>query len=251
MEERLQKILAKAGIGSRRAAERLITGGHVSVNGKIVSNLGVKADVEKDKIRIDGRLVGDYQPKIYVMLNKPKGFVTTLRDPQGRPTIADLIRDIDIRIFPVGRLDYDSEGLLLLTNDGDLSCFLQHPRNEIPRTYHVKVKGKPPSYTLVRLRKGVFLDGSITAPAKVRKIREGKRNTWLEMAVTEGRRRQIRRVCEAIGYPVLKLKRMGFGSLVLGSLSPGAYRYLNAKELRDLTANKDLKDICKRGTKSS
>lgn len=251
MEERLQKILAKAGICSRRAAERLVTGGHVSVNGKIVSTLGIKADIEKDKIRIDGRLVRNYQAKIYVMLNKPKGFVSTLRDPQGRPTIADLIREINIRIFPVGRLDYDSEGLLLLTNDGDLSYLLQHPRNEIPRRYHVKVKGKPPYYALVGLRKGMFLGGRMTVPAKVRKVREGKRNTWLEIIVREGRRRQIRRMCKAVGYPVLKLKRTGFGSLVLGSLSPGAYRYLDAKELRGLTVNKDVHGICRRGRKSS
>jgi len=251
MEERLQKILAKAGISSRRAAECLITKGHISINGKIVRTLGIKADIERDEIVVDGRPIKRYQPKIYLMLNKPQGFMTTLRDPKGRPTISHCIKDIGMRVFPVGRLDYDAEGLLLLTNDGDLSHVLQHPKYKVPKTYHVKVRGMPSSSAITKLKKGVPLDGKMTLPAKVRKISETKRNTWLEITITEGRRRQIKRMCEIVGHPVLRLKRVGFGSLHLGSLQPGAHRYLNSQEMQRLRAVGGHKGPLGMGIKSS
>jgi len=228
--------LAKAGVSSRRAAERLIIKGRISINGKIIRTLGTKADIERDEIAVDGQPIKRYQPKMYLMLNKPRGFVTTLRDPKGRPTIGHLIKDLSLRVFPVGRLDYDAEGLLLLTNDGVLSHILQHPKYKVPKTYHVKVKGIPSSFAITKLKKGVPLDGRMTLPAKIRKISQTKRNTWLEITITEGRRRQIKRMCELVGYPVLRLKRVCFGSLRLGSLPPGAYRYLNNQEIQRLKA---------------
>jgi len=251
MEERLQKILAKAGISSRRTAEHLITKGHISINGKIIRTLGIKADIERDEIVVDGQPIKRYQPKIYLMLNKPQGFVTTLKDPKGRPTISHLIKDIGVRVFPVGRLDYDAEGLLVLTNDGALCYVLQHPKYKVLKTYHVKVKGIPSSFAITKLKKGIPLDGRMTLPAKIKKISETKRNAWLEIAITEGRRRQIKRMCQLVGYPVLRLKRVRFGSLRLGSLPPGAHRYLNSQEIQRLRAVEGHKHLLGMEIKSS
>lgn len=226
--------MAKAGIASRRTSERYIRERRVSINGKLVIKQGIKVDIERDEVRVDGQLIRHYQPKVYIMLNKPKGYITTLKDPSGRPTIAHLIKDLDLRVFPVGRLDYDAQGLLLLTNDGALSHALQHPKYKIPKTYHVKVKGRPPLSVIQRLKGGLLLDGKMTAVAKVRKIGKTKKNTWLEMIITEGRHRQIKRMCEVVDHPVLKLKRICLGSLRLGSLALGKYRHLNNREIQRL-----------------
>ncbi len=226
--------MAKAGIASRRTSERYIKEGRVSINGKLVRKQGIKADIERNEITVDGRPIMCYQPKVYIMLNKPKGYVTTLKDPRGRPTIAHLVKDLDLRVFPVGRLDYDTQGLLLLTNDGDLSHVLQHPKYKIPKTYHIKVKGRPVLSVIQRLKEGILLDDKMTAMAKVRKIGKTQENTWLEMTITEGRYRQIKKMCEAVGHPVLKLKRIRFGNLYLGSLTLGKYRHLTNREIQRL-----------------
>jgi len=230
MEKRLQKILAEMGIASRRHAEELITGGRVTVNGR-VATLGMKADPEKDHIKLDGKLLRGREPKVYLIFNKPTGVVTSLSDPEGRPTIADYLNRIRYRIFPVGRLDYDSEGLLLLTNDGDFAHAILHPSREIPKTYLVKVKGVPDEKVLNKMRTGVRLEDGRTAPAKVQTLKTTENNTWLEITIHEGRKRQIRRMLEYTGHPVLKLKRIKIDGIALGNLPPGEYRYLKPEEV--------------------
>ncbi|HHN65689.1 MAG TPA: rRNA pseudouridine synthase [Nitrospirae bacterium] len=235
MEERIQKILAKAGIASRRKAEELILEGRVLVNGQ-VATLGMKADMEKDYIKVDGKLVIKPEPKTYAMLNKPKGFLTTLEDPQGRPTIKELIKGIRYRVYPVGRLDFNSEGLLILTNDGELAYRLIHPSYKVPKTYLVKVKGIVEEKDLNKLRKGIMLEDGMTAPARIRRIRMPKteRNSWLEITIHEGKKRQIRRMFQRIRHPVLKLKRIRIDGISLGNLPPGQWRYLSPEEIQKL-----------------
>lgn len=230
MEKRLQKILSEIGIASRRRAEELIVEGRVTVNGK-VAVLGMKADPARDHIKFDGKLIARPEPKVYLILNKPKGVVTSLRDPEGRPIVKDYLKGVKYRVFPVGRLDYDSEGLLLLTNDGDFAQAILHPSKEIPKSYLVKVKGSPGEDALKKLRAGIRLEDGITEPAKLRKIRSTENNTWLEITIHEGRKRQIRRMFEQTGHPVLKLKRTRIDGIELGDLKPGQYRYLKPEEI--------------------
>jgi len=236
MAERLHVVLARAGVASRRHAEKLITEGHVSVNGRVILSLGTKVTWGKDAIKVDDRLINRKGPKVTLVLNKPKGVVTTSHDPQNRPTTTALIKRIKARLFAVGRLDFHTEGLLVMTNDGDLAQHLQHPRFGVPKTYMAKVKGIPAPQVIARLRSGLHLDGRKTAPAKVRKVSSTGKNTWLEMTIKEGRNRQIRRMCEAVGHPVMKLKRTRYGPLRLGNLKPGAYRRLTAEEVKKLLA---------------
>lgn len=233
MEQRIQKILAQMGIASRRKAEELIIEGRVTVNGKIAT-LGMKADPAKDHIKLDGKLLVKPEPKIYLMFNKPAGVVTSLSDPEGRPTIKDFLRGIKYRVFPVGRLDYDSEGLLLITNDGDFAHSILHPSKKIPKTYVVKVKGIINEDAMQRLRRGVRLEDGLTAPAKVKKIRLSESNSWVEITIYEGRKRQVRRMLEKVGYPVIKLRRIAIGSLRLGDLKPAEMRRLTIEEIRRL-----------------
>ena len=234
MAERLHVVLARAGIASRRQAEKWISEGRVEVNGKVVLKPGAQVTWGKDSIRVDDRLIDRSEPKITVALNKPKGVVTTVHDPRKRPTVIQFVEALNVRLFPVGRLDYHTEGLLLLTNDGELAHRLQHPRFGVPKTYRTKVKGIPTSQTLSRLRSGVVLDGRRTAPAKVRKISSTGKNTWLEITIKEGRNRQVRRMCAAVGHPVSKLKRVRYGPIVLKDLKPGAYRRLTSSQLASL-----------------
>jgi pseudouridine synthase len=234
MLERLQKVISHAGIASRREAERLITEGRVAVNGAIVTQLGTKVDLIHDKVKIDGRLVKFLPEKVYIILNKPTGYVSTLKDPQKRPVVADLLDRNLTRVFPVGRLDYDAEGLLLLTNDGELAHRLQHPRYRISRTYEVKVKDVPTARELSYLRKGVKLEDGITLPAKITFLKKVMKNCWFKITIYEGRNKQVKRMCAAIGHPVLKLKRVKFGSLGLGGLSQGQYRHLTEGEFKKL-----------------
>ncbi|HUK99920.1 MAG TPA: pseudouridine synthase, partial [Nitrospirota bacterium] len=234
MLERLQKIISAAGITSRRAAEELIAEGRVRVNGKVVTALGTKADAFKDHIKVDGKLVNPKQPATYLMLNKPPGFVTTMSDPEGRPTVQDLLKGVKIRVYPVGRLDYNSEGLLLLTNDGDFAHLITHPKHEFPKTYLAKVKGVVEDKFLNELEKGVFLDDGKTAPAKIKKVRKEEANSWLEITIHEGRKRQVRRMFDRIGHSVIKLRRIRTGNLSLGDLPEGAYRYLTPIEVKGL-----------------
>lgn len=239
-QERLQKIIAAAGIASRRKAEELITGGLVSVNGQVVTELGTKADADSDHIRVAGKLLKGAQKHVYYLMNKPKGHVTTAKDPQGRPTVMDLLRNVSARVYPVGRLDYASEGLLLFTNDGDLANRLTHASSHVPKTYVVKVAGTPKDEQLEKLRAGVMIaegDDSRgkrvrTAPAKVQLIKEGD-NPWFEITLIEGRNRQIRKMFDAIGHYVEKIRRVRYGPLVL-DVEPGELRALDADEVRSL-----------------
>lgn len=235
--ERLQKIIAAAGIASRRKAEQFITGGLVSVNGQVVTELGSKADAEHDHIRVNGKLLHGPERHVYLLMNKPKGYVTTLRDPEGRPTVMDLLRGVGARVYPVGRLDYSSEGLLLLTNDGDFANRLMKAASHVPKTYMVKVAGIPDAKGLARLREGLFIASDRgrrvkTAPAKIKPIRESD-NPWYEVTLTEGRNRQIRRMFEEIGHHVEKIKRVRYGALEL-DVHPGKFRRLTPQEVTRL-----------------
>lgn len=237
--ERLQKIIAAAGIASRRKAEQFIAGGLVSVNGQVVTELGTKADPERDHIRVNGKLLHGSERHVYLLMNKPKGYVTTLRDPEGRPTVMDLLRGVGARVYPVGRLDYSSEGLLLLTNDGDLANHLMKAASHVPKTYMVKVAGVPGSEGLEKLRAGISIPTERgkrlrTAPAKIRVIREAA-NPWYEVTLMEGKNRQIRKMFEEIGHHVEKIKRVRYGPLEL-DVHPGQFRKLSAPEVEKLRA---------------
>jgi len=239
---RLQVFLARAGIASRRAAEKMITEGRVLVNDCVVSELGTLVNPESDEIRVDRKLVLERQRKVYLLFNKPKQCVTTLHDPQGRRTVLDFIRDREERLFPVGRLDYDAEGLLLLTNDGPLAHRLQHPRYGVPKTYEVKVKGHPSDGSLRKLRSGVALSEGITGPAEFQSMRALPGASWLKVVLHQGWYRQIKRMCEAVGHPVLKIKRVAYGPLKLGNLRQGTYRPLNRDEVAGLYRHVQLVD---------
>lgn len=235
--ERLQKILAAAGVASRRKAEELITAGRVSVNGKIVTELGSKADPAGDTITLDGNPIQTAQRYVYFLLNKPKGYVTTVSDPEGRPTVMQLVGNVTERVYPVGRLDYASEGLLLLTNDGALAQQLTKAGSHVAKTYHVKVSGKPSEQSLQRLRNGIIipLDDNRRvklSPTKIRLLEDAP-NPWYEITLTEGRNRQIRRMFQQIGHHVEKIKRVQLGPLAL-DVAPGKFRPLTKAEISQL-----------------
>ena len=234
MSDRLQKFLAHAGIASRRAGERLILEGRVTVNGHVVRELGTRVDAGRDVVKVDGkRVAGPPSRPVWYLLNKPRGYVTTLHDPEGRPTVKDLLRGIRRRIYPVGRLDFESEGLLLLTDDGGLAHDLMHPSRGVLKTYLAKVRGVPDVEALGRLRRGVTLDRRPTGPAQARIVRRGD-NAWVEVRIVEGRNRQVRRMLEAVGYPVLRLRRTAYGPLTLGRLASGKLRPLDDREIEAL-----------------
>jgi len=232
--ERLQKILSRAGITSRRKAESLILEGRVSVNGQVVRQLGAKAVLGKDEIQVDGKAMETEVERVTVALFKPRGCVCTLHDPQGRLTVTDVLGDLSVRVYPVGRLDYDSDGLLLLTNDGELAHRLQHPRYKVPKTYLVKVRGRPDEGDLARLQQGVDLEDGPTAPAELNVVGEGETTTWLSLSLREGRKHQVKRMCAAVGHPALKLRRTKVGPIDLGSLRPAESRLLKSREVRAL-----------------
>jgi len=257
MEQRLQKILSQAGIASRRAAERLIAEGRVTVNGKTVLEMGTKADGDSDDIRVDGRRLRAPERKRYILLNKPPGYVSTRSDPQRRRTVIDLLVGVREYVYPVGRLDYETEGLLLLTNDGDLAARLTHPRHGVERSYEVRVAGLPDESALRQLREGIPLDGRRTLPAEAtllnaRRDASGRpkglqpreragpqpreREGVLQITIREGRNRQVRRMCEAVGHPVRELARTRIGPLTDRRLKPGMWRDLTADEVRTLQA---------------
>jgi 23S rRNA pseudouridine2605 synthase len=242
MADRLQKILSAAGVSSRRAAEELITQGRVSVNGQTVTELGTKADPNSDDIRVDGRRVKVAGRRIYLLMNKPRGYITSRSDPQRRPTVIDLLQDRGIRdyVYPVGRLDFDSEGLLLLTSDGDLATHLTHPSHEVEREYHVQVRGVPDRHSLERLARGVVVDGRRTAPALVRLHKTfdsaGGEQAVLSIVIHEGRNRQVRKMLDAIAHPVVRLKRVRIGPIADDRLKPGEFRELTSREISSLQA---------------
>ncbi|MGI6588539.1 MAG: pseudouridine synthase [Peptococcia bacterium] len=236
--ERLQKYLARCGVASRRKAEEMIKQGLVKVNGQAVLEMGFQVEPGKDQVEVQGKKVEPEKRKVYFLLNKPCRVVTTLNDPQGRKKVTDLIKGVPERVYPVGRLDYHSEGLLLLTNDGELTYHLTHPRFAIAKTYLVKVQGRVNKQNVERLQKGIELEDGLTQPALV-KVRQCKQaETLLEITIREGRNRQVRRMCEKIGHPVITLKRLKFGPLALGNLKVGEYRELNLYEIQA------LKNVC-------
>jgi pseudouridine synthase len=231
---RLNKFLSQSGVASRREADKLITAGRISVNDKVVDVLGTKIDEEKDQVYIDGKKISKEEGLVYLTLNKPPGFLVTLNDPFKRPTIKDLLPGLKQRVFPVGRLDFESEGILLLTNDGELSHRLLHPRYKIPKVYNVKLIGNPESSNLDRLRKGIYLDGKKTSPAKIQLLSSGPKRTLIKIELYEGRKREVRRMFEAIGHRVISLKRIRFSEITLGNLQPGKWRYLRPGEVQKL-----------------
>lgn len=232
--ERLQKLLARAGLGSRRACEEIIRAGRVTVNGQTVTKLGVQASPDDD-IRVDGRAISLPEEHVYLALNKPPGYVTTRDDPQGRPTVMDLVpEDLRPRIFPVGRLDQDTTGLLLLTDDGELAQRLTHPSHHVPKEYLADVEGTPGESALRRLRSGIELEDGPTQPAEVMLVATGGGESRLRVTLAEGRNRQVRRMFAAIGHPVRRLKRVAMGPLGLGELSLGEVRLLTVGQVRAL-----------------
>jgi len=234
--ERLQKVLAQAGVASRRKCEEIIEAGRVKVNGVVVTELGTKVDPTKDIIVVDGKSISS-EEKVYIMLNKPIGVVTTASDPQGRPTVVDLFKEhIKERIYPVGRLDLDTAGLLLLTNDGTLANGLMHPSREINKVYRAWVRGKVKVDKIKQLQEGVELDDGMTAPAKVRMMEQSDRESLIELTIHEGRNRQVRRMCEAVGHPVKSLMRKQIAFLKLGQLRYGEWRHLTPEEVTRLYA---------------
>jgi 23S rRNA pseudouridine2605 synthase len=239
MSERLQKILSAAGVASRRLSEQLITQGRVTVNGAVVSTLGAKADPEHDDIRVDGRRVRVVTHHRYILLNKPRGYVTTRSDPQNRPTVLDLIKkEVAEYVYPVGRLDYDSEGLLLLTNDGELAARLTHPRHEVERVYEARVRGVPDTHAVERLVRGIALEGRRTAPAHVRIVERLEMphgvQALVEIALHEGRHRQVRKMFDAVGHPVVRLRRVRIGPIEDRAMPTGHWRELTPRELARL-----------------
>lgn len=230
MEERLQKILAAAGICSRRKAELYIKDGRVKVDGIVVTQLGVKADLATQTIAFDNKPLPRPQ-LVTFLLNKPKGYVTTMNDPQGRPVVASLMPEVQERVFPVGRLDIDTEGALLMTNDGDLAQRILHPSNEINRTYEALVAGRPTNRKISQLVKGILIEGKMTWPAQIKMLNQLPRNTRFQVVIHEGRKRQVRKMFAAIGHPVIELRRTAYGELGLGGLRVGNYRKLAKKDL--------------------
>jgi 23S rRNA pseudouridine2605 synthase len=252
MEERLQKLIAAAGIASRRHAEELIEAGEVTVNGEVVRELGTKADPARDHIKVRGRLINpllESRENVYVLLNKPRGYLTALSDPEGRPLVSELVPQSLGRLHPVGRLDFNTEGLLILTNDGDLTNYVTSARNHVEKVYEVKVKGVPPEAQIERLRRGVRLeDGVRTAPARIEKTGETKTNTWYELILREGRNQQIRRMFDLINHSVTKLRRVRIGPVMAEGILIGQWRHLTPIEVKRLKAPPSTK---KRGGKGA
>jgi 23S rRNA pseudouridine2605 synthase len=235
MTERLQKLIAAAGLASRRHAEEMIAAGEVTINGQVVTTPGTKADPARDHIKVRGRLINpllEAREKVYVLLNKPRGYLSSVADPEGRPLVTELVPSTLGRLHPVGRLDFNTEGLLLLTNDGDFTNFITSARNNVAKVYEVKVKGVPPEAAIERLRRGIRLeDGERTAPAEIKKVDESDTNSWFEVVLHEGRNQQIRRMFDAVGHSVLKLRRVRIGFLADERLAPKEWRRLAPVEV--------------------
>ncbi|MCM2314569.1 MAG: pseudouridine synthase [Thermoanaerobaculia bacterium] len=240
-QERLQKIIAKAGIASRRRAEDMIREGHVTVNGRVVTELGTRADAALDHVKVDGKLITKAEKHRYILIYKPRQVMTTVNDPQGRPTVVDIVKGVKERVFPVGRLDFQSEGLLLLTNDGELAFQVSHPKHGSVKTYHVKVRGVPSERIIEKLSRGITLDGKRTAPCEITRLRttgrgEEEGNSWFDVQLREGRTQQIRKMFSAVGHPVVKLRRVAIGQVRDSKLEAGQWRDLTPNEVRLLSA---------------
>ncbi|MEN8263345.1 MAG: pseudouridine synthase [Nitrospirota bacterium] len=233
MEERLQKIISKCGIASRRKAEEMILEGLVTVNGK-PAEIGMKADIERDHIKVSGKLISSVKTKVYMAFNKPVQCITALRDDEGRTTVSDFLKRVKARVFPVGRLDYNSEGLLILTNDGELANAILQPKSKIPKTYRVKIDGSLDNKDISKLENGIRLEDGMTAPAKVRMVKQLKANSWIDITIYEGKKRQVRRMFDRVNHSVIKLIRLRINGLSLGNLKPGEFRYLKPDEVEKL-----------------
>lgn len=244
-KERLQKYLSRRGIASRRASEEIIAAGKVKVNGVTVVAPGTKIDPAVDKVEVDGKKLAGPENKVYILLNKPRGYISTVSDPEGRKKVTDLLDGVKERVYPVGRLDYDSEGLILLTNDGDLTFHLTHPRHCVPKTYRVRVKGRVQAADLNRLSAGVMLEDGMTSPAQVSLVDERDGNALVEITIHEGKNRQVRRMFEKLGYLVIRLKRIRIAGLALGLLKSGQYRFLTDNEISRLKKAAAIKDDIK------
>jgi 23S rRNA pseudouridine2605 synthase len=233
--ERLQKVLAHAGVASRRKCEEMILAGRIAVNDEVVKELGVKVDPAADTITVDGKAINK-EAHVYILLHKPKGYISAVKDPKGRKVVTDLLKDVDARVYPVGRLDYDTEGLILLTNDGEFANLLTHPKFHVPKTYHASLKGVPHGDLLDQLRAGVKLEDGMTAPAEVEyvDVEENSSASVISITIAEGRNRQVRRMFDKIGFPVQKLRRVKFGYLTLHGVSRGKYRHLKPSEVKEL-----------------
>jgi 23S rRNA pseudouridine2605 synthase len=243
--ERLQKIIAHAGFASRREAETMIREGRVTVNGRVVTELGTKASPGRDHIKVDGKLITRAETHRYILLYKPREVASTVNDPEGRKTVVDLVKGVRERIYPVGRLDYQSEGLLLLTNDGDLAYKISHPKHGSVKTYHVKVRGVPDERIIGKLERGITIDGKRTVPCEIAHMKStGKRddegNSWYEVRLREGRNQQIRKMFKAVGHPVSKLRRVAIGPIADPKLTPGDWRELTKHEVKMLETMKEL-----------
>lgn len=234
MEMRLQKFLADCGVASRRKAEELIAAGRVSVNGEVISGQGVKVDSQRDIVTVDGEAVRPVHKHTYILLNKPEGYICTVDDQFGRPTVIDLVKDIDARLYPVGRLDYDTSGLLILTDDGRLTHRLTHPSHSVEKTYIATVKGIPTEQELDILRAGIIIDGYKTHPAKLEIVEARKGVAVVKIIISEGRNRQVRKMLAHIGHDVTALRRAAIGELSLGRLEKGKYRHLTLREIQYL-----------------
>jgi len=250
MQERLQKIIAHAGVSSRREAEAMIREGRVTLNGRVVEELGTRADPDRDHIKVDGKLITHAEPHRYILLYKPKEVMTTVEDPQGRRTVIDLVRGIRERIYPVGRLDFHSEGLVLLTNDGELAFKVSHPTHGSVKTYSVKVRGVPEERLVDKLRRGITIDGKRTLPCDIERMhttgkRDDEGNSWFEVKLREGRTQQIRKMFQAVGHPVSKLRRVAIGPISDPKLTPGVWRELTKQEVKMLETMKEPKKTVK------
>jgi 23S rRNA pseudouridine2605 synthase len=239
LPQRLQRILAQSGLASRRKAESLIREGRVVVDGQVVTKMGLKIVPSEHRIEVSGKCIASPESKAYYLFNKPKGVISTLRDPQGRPTIKDFLTQAQItqRLFPVGRLDWNAEGLMLLTNDGELAQRLQHPRFQVPKTYRIKVQGNPSETSLRQLEKGIKLPGGKMHRADCELLKTGEDRSWLSITIREGEKHQVKNMLAAIGHPVITIKRVAFGPLTLGRLAPGKVRPLTLKEIQTLKSD--------------
>ena len=249
--ERLQKIIAHAGFASRREAETMIREGRVTVNGEVVTELGSRADAAKDHIKVDGKLITRAETHRYILLYKPKEVMTTVEDPQGRRTVIELVRGVRERIYPVGRLDFHSEGLVLLTNDGDLAFKVSHPKHGSVKTYHVKVRGVPEQRMVEKLERGITIEGKRTLPCEIARMKTTGRNddegnSWFEVRLREGRTQQIRKMFQAVGHPVSKLRRVAIGPISDPKLTPGVWRELSKQEVRMLETMQEAKPVKRR-----
>src|SRR5438270_6003655 len=254
MQERLQKIIAHAGVSSRREAEAMIREGRVTLSGRVVSELGTRDDPDRDHIKVDGKLITHAEPHRYILLYKPKEVMTTVEDPQGRRTVIDLVRGIRERIYPVGRLDFHSEGLVLLTNDGELAFKVSHPTHGSIKTYNVKVRGVPEERLVDKLRRGITIDGKRTLPCGIERMhttgkRDDEGNSWFEVKLREGRTQQIRKMFQAVGHPVSKLRRVAIGPISDPKLTPGVWRELTKQEVKLLATHMEPKEAPRRTTR--